>query len=166
VCVCVCVCVCACVCVWARTWGRPCHIYAGDRAHADTSAKRLATTPLPHLQGPQRCHTCIGSVLRVAFLASVGALAFRVSFEPAHVTQVCRRSMVNQRRRVWSIIHTVVDFYRCHDGTATVLQFDWAGQSDGIYQAVPPRHPTYQATSSTTLLPDRVVVTNVLSVSG
>jgi hypothetical protein len=65
----------------------------------------------------------------VAFLASFGALAFRVSFEPVYVTQVCRSNMVNQHRRIWSIIHTVVDFYRCHHGTATVLQFDWAGRT-------------------------------------
>jgi hypothetical protein len=32
--------------------------------------------------------------------------------------------MNSQHRRVWSVIHTVVDLHRCHDGTATVLQLD------------------------------------------
>jgi hypothetical protein len=36
--------------------------------------------------------------------------------------------MNKQRRRVWSILHTVADLGRCHDGTATVIQFDSDGR--------------------------------------
>jgi hypothetical protein len=44
--------------------------------------------------------------------------------------------MNKQRRRVWSILRTVVDLCRCHDGTATINQFG----SDG--------HPTVRITLS------------------
>ena len=60
----------------------------------------------------------------MAFLASFGALTFRVSFAPVYVTLIFRRNMNDQRRRVWPIIHAVADVCRCHDGTSTVLQLD------------------------------------------
>ncbi len=77
---------------------------------------------------PNRRHVCAGTGRRVASLASFGALTLCWRFVPDHVTKSFRHNMHNQRRRVRSIIHTVVVVYRCHDGTATVLRFDWDGR--------------------------------------
>ena len=50
------------------------------------------------------------------------------SFVPVRVTQAVRSNIHNPERRVRSIGHTVVDVYRCHHGTATVLRYDWDGR--------------------------------------
>ena len=90
----------------------------------DSAAGLASRTEHRRGHWPHRRHIGAGTVLRVAFLASFGALTFRVSFAPVYVTLIFRRNMNDQRRRVWPIIHTVADIYRCHDGTSTVLQLD------------------------------------------
>ena len=50
------------------------------------------------------------------------------SFVPVRGARAFRRNIQNQHRRVWSIVPTVDDVYRCHDGTANVLRFDCDGR--------------------------------------
>jgi hypothetical protein len=91
-----------------RDWPRQCLASA-------TSASELAE-PLPRL-----CRDGASSGLPLWHL---GELTLCWSFVPDHATKSFHRNIDNQRRRVWSIIHTVVDVYRCQDGTATILPFD------------------------------------------
>ena len=88
------------------------------RPHVSDGLCAGLASPMAHLRRdwPRKCHTC------------TGRLPLRCSFAPVHVTNAFRRNMNKQRRRVWSILHTVVDLCRCHDGTATVLQFDSDGR--------------------------------------
>jgi len=85
---------------------RQCHIGAGDWAH--------------------RRHIGAGTVLRVASLASFEELTRefhtcpRRESLPSQYTQPASTRLVHHSH--------LVDVYRCHDGTATVLRFDWDGR--------------------------------------
>ena len=81
----------------------------------------LANATFALEEWPHRRYICAGTVLRVAFLASFGALP--LDCVPVHVTRAFRRNM-NQRRRGWFVIPSPT-LHRCHDCTATVLRFDW-----------------------------------------
>ena len=91
------------------------------------SAPELAS-PMPHRRRdwPRHCHIGAGTVLRVASLASFEELT-----REAHT---CRRreslpSQYTQPASTRLVHHShLVDVYRCHDGTATALRFDWDGR--------------------------------------
>ena len=108
-------------------WRRPCHTCTGTEPTL-TQMRR---------DWPHRCHTCTD---RNAATSAPGLcfewpclprifrpLTFRERFVPVHVTHAFRRN-INNQHAFWSVVQTVVDLYRCHDGTATVLRFDWDGR--------------------------------------
>ena len=91
------------------------------------SAAGLAS-PTAHLRGdwPHRRHIGAGTVLRVASLASFEELTRefhtcpRRESLPSQYTQPASTRLVHHSH--------LVDVYRCHDGTATALRFDWDGR--------------------------------------
>jgi hypothetical protein len=124
----VCVCVCVRVCVRVRVCvgqdlGSPLpHLCRGQspRRHicekaGRTAATHAGTATLPHLH-----RDWASSGLPRIFRRAYRSCEFR--------TWSRTPSVNNQRRRVWSILRTVVDLCRCHDGTATVIQFDSDGR--------------------------------------
>ncbi len=125
-----CRCARACVCVRARACV-PCYICAGDwrrPCHTGTGAEPTLTRmrrDWPHRRRTCRERTAATSAPGLGFEWPSSHLSARLPCAGdsylATSRYVCRRNMNDQLRCVRSILHTVDDSYRCHDGTAPVL---------------------------------------------